>query len=135
MFRITGTPLRSALRTLSISGRPEAFQPEVLINLYQKAGAKYFMALANHHDNFDNYNSKYQSWNSVKLGPKRDLVGDWEKAARKAGMKFAVSSHASRAWSWYEVAQGADKDGPFAGVPYDGKLTKKQGKNQWWDGA
>ena len=36
--------------------------------------------------------------------------------------------------SWYEVAQGADKDGPFAGVPYDGKLTKADGKGLWWDG-
>ena len=32
------------------------------------------------------------------------------------------------------MAQGADKTGPFAGVPYDGKLTKADGKGQWWDG-
>jgi len=49
-------------------------------------------------------------------------------------MRFGVSVHASRAWSWYEVSQGADKDGPMAGVPYDGKLTRAQGKGQWWDG-
>jgi len=45
-----------------------------------------------------------------------------------------VSVHAAHAWSWYEVAQGADKKGPFAGVPYDGKLTKADGKGQWWEG-
>ncbi|MEO8615242.1 MAG: alpha-L-fucosidase, partial [Luteolibacter sp.] len=47
---------------------------------------------------------------------------------------FGVSVHASRSWSWYEVAQGADKSGPLAGVPYDGKLTKTDGKGLWWDG-
>ena len=45
-----------------------------------------------------------------------------------------MSVHASHAWSWYEPAQGADKTGPFAGVPYDGKLTKADGKGLWWDG-
>jgi len=39
------------------------------------AGAKYFTALANHHDNFDNYNSRFHNWNSVKIGPKKDIVG------------------------------------------------------------
>ena len=42
--------------------------------LYKRAGAKYFVALANHHDNFDCYNSKYQPWNSVNIGPKKDIV-------------------------------------------------------------
>ena len=98
------------------------------VALYKQAGAQYFMALANHHDNFDNWDSKHQPWNSVRLGPKKDLIGGWAKATRRAGMKFGVSVHASRAWSWYEVAQGADKDGPFAGVPYDGKLTRAQGE-------
>ena len=110
------------------------FDPEKLLKFYKENGAKYFMALANHHDNFDNFNSKYQPWNSVALGPQKDLIGGWAKAARKNGLRFAVSVHCSRAWSWYEVAQGADKDGPLAGVPYDGKLTKADGKGLWWDG-
>jgi alpha-L-fucosidase len=82
----------------------------------------------------DLWDSRHQPWNSVRLGPKKDLVGGWARATRRAGMRFGVSVHASRAWSWYEVAQGADKDGPMAGVPYDGKLTRAQGKGQWWDG-
>jgi alpha-L-fucosidase len=114
--------------------KAEEFDPEKLIALYKKAGAKYFVMLANHHDNFDNFNSKYQPWNSVAIGPQKDLVGMWEKAVRRAGMRFGVSVHAGRAWTWYEVAQGADKSGPKAGVPYDGKLTKADGKGQWWDG-
>jgi alpha-L-fucosidase len=114
--------------------KAEHFDPDKLLKFYKENGAKYFMALANHHDNFDNFNSKYQPWNSVALGPQKDLIGGWAKAARKYGLRFAVSVHCSRAWSWYEPAQGADKDGPLAGVPYDGKVTKTEGTGQWWDG-
>jgi alpha-L-fucosidase len=49
-------------------------------------------------------------------------------------MRFGVSVHASHAWTWYEPSQGADTKGEFAGVPYDGKLTKADGKGLWWDG-
>lgn len=130
-----GHPSKAGFKEVIHEWKAENWQPDYLMDLYQKAGAKYFMALANHHDNFDNYNSKYQpAWNSTKMGPKKDLVGGWEKAARKRGMKFAVSSHSSRAWSWYEVAQGADTMGPYAGVPYDGKMTKADGVGLWWDG-
>jgi alpha-L-fucosidase len=62
------------------------------------------------------------------------LIGGWAAAARKNGLRFAVSVHASRAWTWYEPAQGADKEGAFAGVHYDGRLTKADGKGLWWDG-
>jgi alpha-L-fucosidase len=49
-------------------------------------------------------------------------------------MKFGVSVHAARSWNWYEDAQGSDKTGPLAGVPYDGKLTKADGQGLWWEG-
>ncbi len=92
------------------------------------------MALAVHHDNFDLYDSTYQPWNSVAIGPKKSLVGGWEKAARAAGLKFAISSHGDRAWSWYQDAQKADTKGNFAGVPYDGQMSKADGKGLWWKG-
>jgi alpha-L-fucosidase len=80
------------------------------------------------------WDSKYQPWNSVAVGPKKNIVAGWAKAARAQGLPFGLSVHASRPWSWYETAQGADKNGPKAGVPYDGKLTKADGKGKWWDG-
>ena len=64
----------------------------------------------------------------------KDIVGTWAKAARENGLRFGVSVHASHAWSWFEVAQGADKTGPLAGVPYDGKLSKADGAGLWWEG-
>jgi alpha-L-fucosidase len=129
-----GHPSTNGFKDVIHEWKAANFNPGKLLAFYKANGAKYFMALANHHDNFDNFNSKYQPWNSVALGPQKDLIGGWAKAARKNGLRFAVSVHCSRAWSWYEPAQGADKDGPLAGIPYDGKLTKADGKGQWWDG-
>ncbi len=129
-----GHPSTNGFKEVIHAWKAEHFDPDKLLKFYKDNGAKYFMALANHHDNFDNFNSKYQPWNSVAIGPRKDLIGGWSKAARKNGLRFGVSVHASHAWSWYEVAQGADKSGPLAGVPYDGKLTKADGKGLWWDG-
>lgn len=129
-----GHPSQFGFKDVINEWKAENWNPGELVSLYKAAGAKYFMALANHHDNFDLYNSKYQAWNSTKLGPKKDLIGGWEKAARENGLHFGVSVHAAHAWSWYETAQRADKNGPLAGVPYDGKLTKQDGKGKWWEG-
>ncbi|MHA4845982.1 alpha-L-fucosidase [Flavitalea antarctica] len=114
--------------------KAEKWQPDELMSLYKAAGAKYFVALANHHDNLDLYNSSHQQWNSVRVGPKKDIVGAWANAARKNGLYFGASVHASHAWSWYETSRRADKTGPKAGIPYDGSITKKDGKGKWWDG-
>ena len=133
-LKLYGHPSANGFKDVIREFKAENWNPEKLLALYKRAGAQYFFALANHHDNFDLYDSKYQPWNSVNLGPKQDLIGGWAKAARKQGMKFGVSVHAAHAWSWYEPAQGADKYGPLAGVPYDGKLTKADGNGTWWEG-
>ena len=127
-----GHPSTFGFKDVIHQWKAENWRPEELMELYKRAGAKYFMALANHHDNFDNYNSKYQRWNSINYGPQKDIIGGWEKAARTNGLRFGVSVHAAHAWTWYEQSQKADKAGPLAGVPYDGKLKKRDGKNEWW---
>jgi alpha-L-fucosidase len=130
-----GHPSKAGFKEVIHEWKAEHFDPDKLLAFYQANGAKYFMALAVHCDNFDNYNSKYQPWNSVNLGPHRDLIGEWAAAARKLGLRFGVSVHnGGWSWRWYEVAQGADTNGPLAGVPYDGKLTQADGKGLWWDG-
>jgi alpha-L-fucosidase len=129
-----GHPSTFGFKDVIHEWKAERFDPEKLMALYKRAGAQYFFALANHHDNFDNWDSKYQPWNSVNMGPKKDLIDLWAKAARNQGLKFGVSVHAAHAWSWYETSQGADKKGEFAGIPYDGKLTKADGAGKWWEG-
>ena len=58
------------------------------------------MALANHHDNFDLYDSQVSAVEFRRtLGPQKDLIGGWAKAARKNGLRFGVSVHAAHAWT------------------------------------
>ena len=129
-----GPPSQFGFKDIIHIWKAENFNAEKLVALYKKIGAQYFFVMANHHDNFDMYDSKYQPWNSVNVGPHQDIVGDFAKAAHEQGLPFGVSVHAAHAWRFYEVAQGADKTGPLAGVPYDGKVTKAEGKGKWWDG-
>jgi alpha-L-fucosidase len=128
-----GHPSKAGFMEVIHRWKAEKWNPDQLVALYKRAGAQYFVALANHHDNLDLWDSKYQPWNSVRVGPHKDLIAGWAKAARANGLKFGVSVHAAHAWSWYEPAQGADKKGALAGVPYDGKLTKADGKGTWWE--
>ena len=129
-----GHPSKFGFKDVIHQWKAEKWNPEDLVSLYKDAGAQYFMAMANHHDNFDLWNSKHHKWNSAKLGPKKDLIAGWAAAAKKYALPFGVSVHASHAWMFYETAQGADKNGPLTGVPYDGKITKAEGKGKWWEG-
>jgi alpha-L-fucosidase len=110
------------------------WEPDALMARYKKAGARFFLALANHHDNFDAWNSRHNPWNAINIGPHRDVVGDWAATARKQGMRFGVTVHQPRNWWWLQTAHGADATGPLAGVPYDGLLTAPDGRGQWWQG-
>jgi alpha-L-fucosidase len=129
-----GHPSQVGFKDVIRQWKADKWDAERLVSLYKRTGAKYFFAMANHHDNLDLWDSKYQPWNSVKVGPQKDLIAGWAKAARANGLPFGVSVHAAHAWSWYESSQATDKKGDKTGVPYDGKLTKADGKGQWWDG-
>jgi alpha-L-fucosidase len=130
-----GHPTQVGFMEMNNRWKAENWDPEALMDLYAKAGAKYFVSLANHHDNFDAYDSKYHAWNSVRVGPKKDIVGTWAKVARAKGLRFGVSNHSAHAWHWLQTAYGYDPEGPLAGQRYDAfKLTKANGKGKWWEG-
>ena len=114
-----GHPSVAGMKDIQNLWTAERWDPDALIARYQKAGARYFMALACHHDNLDCYDSRYHAWNSLRVGPKKDVVGIWEKAARRAGLKFGVSNHAAHAWHWYQPAYGYDPVGARKGERYD----------------
>jgi alpha-L-fucosidase len=130
-----GHPTKFGFMEIDNLWKAEKWDPERLIGLYKRAGAKYFFALANHHDNFDMYDSSHHAWNSVNVGPKKDIIGTWSKAVRAAGLKLGVTNHASWASRWLQPAYGYDGEGPLAGVRYDAyTLTKADGKGKWWEG-
>lgn len=107
--------------------KAENFDPDALLELFKYAGAKYFTPCAVHHDNFDLWDSEHHEWNSVNMGPKKDLIGLWRDATLKAGLRFGVTTHLSRTYSWLNVANQSDKEGPMVGVPYDGAAGEGSG--------
>ncbi|KAA6300202.1 MAG: hypothetical protein EZS26_003653 [Candidatus Ordinivivax streblomastigis] len=115
--------------------KAEKFDAEVMMQQFKKWGARYAAIIANFSDNFDSFNSSVHGWNSLRLGPKRDIVGEFAAAARRNGIPWMASSHVG-GWTnrWYESAFGADEDGPLKGIPYDGNLTLADGKGKWWEG-
>ena len=115
-----GHPSKVGYKDLVNIWHADKWDPDHLMSLYKKAGAKYFFSMGVHHDNFDLWDSKYTRWNAVKMGPKRDIVGTWQKAAQKQGLRFGVSEHLWISYKWFSVSHGADKTGALAGVPYDG---------------
>ena len=115
----------------------DKWNPEELMNLYEEMGARYFVAMGVHHDNFDCWNSTYQPWNSVNVGPKQDIVGIWEKIARRHGMRFGIGFHNTPARTWGQfmtVRYTSDKTGSKQNVPYDALQTILDGKGKWWQG-
>ncbi|MGH9588362.1 MAG: alpha-L-fucosidase [Acidobacteriaceae bacterium] len=129
-----GPPSRFGYKDLCAQWTLLNWEPDELIARYKKAGAKIFVALANHHDGFDAWDSKHQPWNAEAIGPHRDVIGGWASAARKQGLRFGVTVHQHRNWWWFQPSHGADKSGPLAGVPYDGDLYASEGRDQWWQG-
>ncbi len=118
-----GDPKEFGLKDLIHAWKAEKWEPDSLVRFYKSVGAKYFFTLGQHHDNFDLWDSDYQEWNSVNMGPKRDIVGEWAKACKKYGLPLGVSMHGSHAWTWLEGSQ-----------EFDGNLTKEDGKGTWWEG-
>jgi alpha-L-fucosidase len=113
---------------------PRALDPGKLVQTYKEAGGRFLIIQGVHHDNFDLWNSRYQPWNSVNMGPKRDLLGEWSKACLAADMRYGLAFHHEYTWWWWVHAFNSDKEGPKAGVPYDGHRTLADGRGKWWEG-
>ncbi len=119
-----GHPTEFGYKDIIPLWKAEKFDPDALMGLYAKAGAKYFVSMGVHHDNFDLWDSKYHSWNAVKMGPHRDIVGDFQKAAKKAGLRFGVSEHLGPSYGWFATSHGYDNVWPKGGQAYDGADPK-----------
>lgn len=129
-----GHPSEVGYKEVLRDWNPAKFSPKALVDIYKDAGARFLIIQGVHHDQFDMWDSKYQAWNSTRLGPKRDFLGEWEKASREAGIRFGITFHHEYSWWWWQTAFQSDTQGDKAGVPYDGNLTLEDGKGKWWEG-
>lgn len=88
--------------------RAEKFDAEEWVSLFRRAGAGYIMPVAEHHDGFQMYDSDLSRWNCVRMGPQKDLLGQWRQAAQAQGLEFCTSSH--RAEHWFFMSHGREFD-------------------------
>ncbi len=126
---VDGHGYKDVLRTWN----PEKYDPQELVRLYHDAGARFLFVQGVHHDNFDLWDSKFQPWNSVNLGPKRDLLAEWSEAVREQNMYYGVTFHHEYTWWWWESAFRSDQEGPYAGMQYDGKWVYEEDSGKWWE--
>jgi len=119
-LRHYGHPSRVGYKDIVEQWKAESFDPDGLMELFVDAGARYFVGQAMHHDHFFNYDSAIHPWNSVKVGPHKDITALWKRAADTRGLPFGLTEHLGATFSWWRVNKGHDLSGPFAGVPYDG---------------
>jgi alpha-L-fucosidase len=115
-----GHPSVSGYKDIIPLWKAERWNPDQLMKLYKRVGAKYFVSMGTHHDNFFLWDSSIHRWNSVNMGPKKDVVGLWQAAAKREGLRFGISEHLAASYTWFQSAHNADSTGEFKGVPYDG---------------
>ncbi len=123
-----GPPSKFGYKDFIPMWKADQFDPEALAKLFKACGARYIGVMAVHHDNFDNYDSTYQPWNSYRMGPRIDILAAWKKACAQEHLRFAIGSHLSNEYHEHLFYQGeADTTGPLKGVPYDTMDPKNDG--------
>lgn len=88
--------------------KAERFDPDEWLDLFRRAGARYYMPVAEHHDGFQMYRSELSTWNAFDMGPHRDLIGELRRATLEHGLHFALSNH--RAEHWWFMGHGREFD-------------------------
>ena len=81
--------------------KAEKFDPVAWVTLFKKAGAKYVVPVAEHHDGFAMYKTSLSKWNAFNMGPKRDIIGELSAEIRKQGLIFGLSSHRIEHWFFF----------------------------------
>lgn len=126
-LRNWGHPSEVGYKDVIEAWKSDKFDAKEWVSLFKSAGAKFVLTMAVHHDNFDMWDSKYQpKWNSMNYGPKVDVCKVIREETLKAGLRWGVTTHLERSYSWFQINKGADKVGDKAGVPYDGNLKEYQ---------
>jgi alpha-L-fucosidase len=113
------------------------FDPEEWAELFKNAGARFAGPVAEHHDGFSMWNTKYSEWNAAKMGPKRDVVGELSKAYKAQGLKFLTAFHHAENWfyfpKWTKRADLADPrySGLYGEFHLENALPDKKFLDTW----
>lgn len=119
--------------------KAENFDANAWISLFKKAGARYVVPVAEHHDGFAMYNSQHTRWNSVDMGPNRDVLQELFAEGRKQGLKMGASSHFAFNWSYFNKKPHFDTSDPAYSDLYSKKgpnlrePVSEEFKELWWN--
>ncbi len=105
-----GTQDKFGYKDLIPMFKAEKFSAEQWVDLFKKAGAKYVVPVAEHHDGFAMYKTALSRWNAYEMGPKRDVVGEIAAATKKAGLVFGLSSHRIEHWFFFNHGKRFNSD-------------------------
>ena len=109
--------------------KADKYDPGQWAELFRKAGARYVVPVAEHHDGFAMYDSALTRWCAGKMGPKRDLLGELATAVRQQGLVFGLSSHRMEHHTFMYPASGVRSDqfepayADFYGPPVPGQMN------------
>ena len=90
--------------------RAEHFDATAWAHVFKESGAQYIVPVAEHHDGFSMYDSGLSDWTVVKMGPKRDTLGELAKAIRAEGLHFGLSSHRAEHDFFYDGGRAIRSD-------------------------
>ena len=116
----------------------EKFDADEWAELFAKSGAKFAGPVAEHHDGFAMWDTKYSDWNAAKMGPKRDVVGELEKAIKKRDMKFVTAFHHAYNWHYFPVWDerydtGDPRYSGLYGQPHEpGAMRSQEFYDEWY---
>jgi len=95
-----GPPSKFGYKDFIPMFKGEKFDAEEWAELFKKAGAQFAGPVGEHHDGFCMWDSQLTDWDATQMGPKKDVVGELEKAIRAQGMRFMVALHHAENW-WF----------------------------------
>ena len=90
----------------------ERFNAEEWLSIFEDAGAKYVVPVAEHHDGFQMYKSELSRWNAAEMGPCRDVLGEISEAAKRHGIVNCASTH--RIEHWFFMGHGREFESDIA---------------------
>jgi len=116
----------------------EKFNADEWADLFQKAGARFAGPVAEHHDGFAMWDTKYSEWNAAKMGPKRDVVGELAEAIKKRDMKYVTAFHHAANWFFFPVHDkrydtgNPSNSGLYGQYHLPGEMRNKAFHDEWY---
>jgi len=115
----------------------EKFDAEEWADLFAKAGAKFAGPVAEHHDGFAMWDTKYSDWNAAKMGPKRDIVGELSTAIKAKDMKYVTAFHHAASWFFFPVwderydCSNPEFSGLYGPIHEEGAEPSREFMDEW----